>query len=222
MSENFESATPLATIAFNGEEVDGRRFVDIVFFNGGLGGRNDRDGVSCLAYPANISNSSLEIIENEAPLIFNKKELICDSGGAGKFRGGCGQEISMLVPTEDEGTAKTVSTFVAGGRFKRPARGLMQGRDGSLSRIVFNGDKSFDDSQEFILKPGDSVSMQVCGGGGYGSPLEREPDKVAKDVRDGIVSPHQAQELYGVVLDRFTFEVDLQSTAARRAAMSQK
>ncbi len=211
-------STPLSTIAFNGEEVGGRRFVDIVFFNGGMGGRSDRDGVSCLAYPANISNSSLEILENEAPLLFEKKELICDSGGAGRFRGGCGQEIVMRVPTEGESTARTVAAFVAGGRFERPAQGLQGGKEGSCSRIVLNGDHVYDTSQEFLLKPGDVVSMLVSGGGGYGSPLEREPRLVAEDVRNGMVSLRKAGEDYGVVLDESTLEVDEEATKAARAA----
>lgn len=215
-------STPLSTIAFNGDEVSGRRFVDIIFFNGGLGARSDRDGVSCLAYPANISNSSVEIMENEAPLLFEKKELICDSGGAGKFRGGCGQEIVMRVPAEGRSRARTAAAFVAGGRFKRPAPGLLGGGAGSLSRIVLNGDQTYDSSQEFLLRPGDVVSMQVSGGGGYGSPLQRDPHLVALDVRNGLVSPEKAKEHYGVILKKSGLSVDEGATLAARETMSKR
>jgi N-methylhydantoinase B len=73
-----------------------------------------------------------------------------------------------------------------------------------------------------VVRQGDRVHIRPAAGGGYGSPLEREPERVLDDVRDGYVSPDAAAELYGVVVDPDGRKVDVAATAQRRKAMAEQ
>src|SRR5260370_37236502 len=72
---------------------NGKPYANMFFYNGGMGGNTQRDGITCLSWPSNVSSTSIEISEHIAPLRFHHKKLRPDSGGAGRHRGGLGQEI---------------------------------------------------------------------------------------------------------------------------------
>src|SRR5258705_13423961 len=70
----------------------GKPYANMFFYNGGMGGNTQRDGVTCLSWPSNVSSTSIEISEHIAPLRFHHKKLRPDSGGPGRHRGGLGPE----------------------------------------------------------------------------------------------------------------------------------
>ncbi len=69
------------------------------------------------------------------------------------------------------------------------------------------------------LQPGDVVTMDAAGGGGYGDPIERDPDLVAGDLLDGYITPESAETIYGVVIDPVSMEIDREATRARRETL---
>ena len=83
-----------------GVRADGQTYANVLFFNGGMGATDSNDGQSTYAWPSNVSNVPVELIERNSPLIVHRKELRSGSGGAGQFRGGLGQEIEFEVTSE--------------------------------------------------------------------------------------------------------------------------
>lgn len=162
-----------------------------------------------------IRGTPVEIVESRAPLLFKRKELRPDSGGPGTFRGGLGQTVHVQMRNERPTTMIT--------RFDRctlPARGLEGGHAGALGAVRRPDGTPLPSKGEIILASGEEVILDLPGGGGFGSPLERDPLVVLEDVRNGYVSPQQAATCYGVVIDPDTLEVDAAATAARRQAQA--
>ena len=137
----------------------------------------------------------VEIWENLTSMTIERKRLLVDSGGAGANRGGLGQEIILR---NDTGHPMTV--FTMSYRTQFPSRGLLGGKDGSLRRIMINGETVHPKGQ-FTLQPGDRISLVEAGGGGFGKPTARARDLVLRDVRDGFVSLQSAKCDYGVDID---------------------
>jgi N-methylhydantoinase B len=131
-------SAPLWWITYNGTTREGHEFMNVLAMDGGLGARFNKDGISCLSFPANIRTNSIEMFEADTPLLCEKKELIGDSGGPGKFRGGLGQEVVLVVPKGSHGLTKPVVESAIAGRLKYPALGVLGGRNGSLSEIYIN------------------------------------------------------------------------------------
>jgi N-methylhydantoinase B len=104
---------------------------------------------------------------------------------------------------------------VQSGRFRYPPEGLFGGHPGAAARFLVN-DRPGDPYGLTRLEPGDVVTMDAAGGGGFGDPLDRDPDLVARDVSEGYVSLEQARDTYGVVLDRETLTVDTAATEELR------
>jgi N-methylhydantoinase B len=173
----------------------GRRYVDIMFLNGGLGARPTMDGVSSLGWPANISGTPVEITENEKPLLFLEKQLVPDSGGAGRQRGGLGQSLAVRALAPDG-----ITVGVRLDRTAHPPLGLFGGRSGSPAAVSVNG-QAVHPKKTVRLERGDVYATQTAGGAGYGSPRERRREAVERDVEDGYVSPEAARDEYGVTLD---------------------
>ncbi|MBI5441380.1 MAG: hydantoinase B/oxoprolinase family protein [Deltaproteobacteria bacterium] len=199
----------------SGRRRDGRKFSETLLISGGMGASCRSDGRSCAPFPQNCSNEPVEIMENEAPLLVRKKELICDSGGAGRFRGGLGQELVFEVPSEDFGPDGNVCTTLIAGRFHLPAKGILGGRQGERGAFLLNGEAQ-DWGVQVFSKPGDVMTFRHPGGGGYGDPWERPWDLVEDDVRNGYVSVGGARRDYGVVVDPRTLRVDAPATEALR------
>jgi N-methylhydantoinase B len=192
---------------------------------GGWGGRNGRDGsnVTTACFGTGLQSQPVEGQERVSPILTNEYQIVTDSGGPGKFRGGAG-----VVKTSTLGEAdKTVISYICdrersvvwgiNGGLPSTPHGLSLTRAGStapewLGSVFSNVE----------LRSGDIFSRPTAGGGGYGDPLQRDPQLVCEDVADEYVSAERALTDYGVVIrvidkDLAEYEVDAEATAAARA-----
>ena len=186
---------PTLRSVYSGTDRQGNRFSQILFASGGMGASALQDGLSTTAFPTNSGAGSIEAFESISPLIVWKKEFRPDSGGAGKHRGGLGQEIVVEVVSEQPLRLSLLSD-----RQKHPARGLLGGKDGALVEIqLADGTRPHPKSRSG-LKPGDRLIMRFGGGAGYGQPGERDSEAVREDVRNGYVSAEAAERDYGLNL----------------------
>jgi N-methylhydantoinase B len=196
----------------------GRSYVQYEIFGGGSGGRTGKDGVS--GTNVNQSNARIapvEIIDSEFSTRIRRFELIPDSGGAGKFRGGLGfvREYEML---DQEGRFSLRST-----KHTVAPKGLESGLPGRTGRCALNPNTPKEKIipsrySDHLLQPGDVVRLETPGGGGLGNPLERDPESVLRDLRNGYVSLEKARELYGVVIETANgyFVIDERGTQEAR------
>jgi N-methylhydantoinase B len=184
---------------------------------GGGGARETKDGIDGIW---DASNLPIEAMELEFPMMADRLEYVPDSAGPGRFRGGVGvrKEYRMLV-----------DSYVAthSNRHTIPAPGLMGAGNGTGTRIVHRPDT--DASQElpregaFIpIKAQDVVTIVSGGGGGFGNALERDPQLVLRDVRNGKVTREGARRDYGVVVDGDALRVDVEATALLRREMRRR
>ena len=193
---------------------NGRSYIHFFPIRGGLGARPDSDGVSCLSFPSNVATLPVELLEAESSVIFERKEFLPDSAGAGRFRGGVGQELVLRVQGTAARPAQPVAIGMSGGRMDFEVPGLHGGGAAPKGVVEING-KPVRTGHQWALQPGDVVRYRVPGGGGCYDPLTRDPERVRADVRAGLVSLEAAARLYGVVLSAGG-EVDRAATAARR------
>lgn len=187
-----ESGSPSTRFVFAGRRPDGRRFSQTFLPWGGMGARPAKDGISVIAFPSNSGVGSMEIIEALAPLVVWRKALISDSGGPGKYRGGLGQEFMVEVVGKDE-----VQLSVLGERMQHPPRGLFGGHTGGLASATLKSGRPIDPKGRTQVRPGDVLTLRYAGGGGYGEPKERAPLALEQDLRNELVSPEAAREIYG-------------------------
>lgn len=207
--------TPATMNVFYGKRAGGEPFHCVIIRGGGMGASGENDGYYDYIFPANGANTPVEIFESDTPLIVEKRELLTDSGGPGRKKGGLGRRVVFRVPDDEYAPSSMVSLGIQSGRFKYPPEGLFGGKEGRKALFTVNDEKGnpYGLTQ---LSPGDRVVMDAAGGGGYGDPAERDPELVALDVREGHVSVERAREDYGVVLNAETLEVDLPATTALR------
>lgn len=174
-----ESTAPVQGIGLRGAH-RGRAFAGLLFFAGGQGANAFGDGEACLTFPTNVSCTPAEIIEQKFPVRIVEKALIPDSGGAGRHRGGLGQRVSLLSVADGE----ILATLLAD-RSGRPARGRNGGGDGRAERILLNG-RPVSVAKALILQPGDVLTLETPGGGGWGDAAERDARAAARDVLAGV------------------------------------
>ena len=174
--------SPMWGMNQSGVREGGKPYANMFFYNGGMGGNIQGDGVTCLSWPSNVSSTSIEISEHIAPLRFHHKKLRPDSGGAGRHRGGLGQEI--LIESRSE-TPIAVSFLAERTIF--PAFGIEGGKDGAPGELRINGEKT-DPKKQYVLNKGDTVSLGTPGGGGHGDPKLRSAAALAADVAAGYVT----------------------------------
>jgi len=207
--------TPATMQVLYGHRRDGRRFHSVLIRGGGLGARAIGDGAGSFIFPANGANTPVEILESDTPLLVERREILPDTGGPGRTRGAPGRREVIWVPDDPHGPQGGVRLGIQSGRFRFPPEGLAGGRPGACARFLVNGEPG-DPFGLTSLSPGDRITMDAAGGGGYGDPLERDPEAVQRDVRAGLVSPAAAQESYGVVLDPQSGELDEAATRKAR------
>jgi len=187
------SALGAATIY--GRQASGEPFLSTFFAYGGYGARPDKDGLATTGFPSNLANTPVELLEATTPLLVASKELIPDSGGAGRFRGGAAQRI--VLETRSPSPCQ-VSCFFE--RIANPAQGLDgggQGRPGRFELVTAAGRRRRPHPKgQFTFAPGDVLTVELSGGGGFGPPAERDPARLAEDVDDGLVTPRAARALY--------------------------
>ena len=163
-------------------------------FNGGTGARPGLDGLSATAFPSGVWGSQIETTEAVAPILFNRRELRTDSGGAGLYRGGLGQRIEV-TPSRDN----DVMLFLSVERTKFAARGRDGGHDGATGRIRLGEDgKPLPGKGEVRIPAGETLIFETPGGGGFGDPRQRSADAIHRDIRDGNISLEAATKNYGL------------------------
>jgi N-methylhydantoinase B len=194
-----------------GQDPQNRQFAYVFFSSGGTGARPNNDGISATAFPSGIRGVPAEIIENVSPLFMQKRELVQDSGGPGKFRGGLGQEMILQARTP-----KPVVHSPMYDRLRFPAKGFAGGQDGRCGDFFLTDGTRPHPKTKYLLRPEQEVVLCLPGGGGFYSPLERDPERVRQDVIDGYVSLQAARRDYGVWIEEGTFAIDWARTAELR------
>ncbi|WP_089025690.1 hydantoinase B/oxoprolinase family protein [Bradyrhizobium mercantei] len=164
--------------------------------------------------------SSIEIVEQQQPVLVEALEIIEDSGGAGEWCGAPG--AYCIFRSRTDGIRYTGNA--AGHDF--PPFGVAGGLDGSQNDVLWEGRDgarhTLANSFDIILNKDEKLVSKGSGGGGYGNPLDRNPDLVARDVQEGWVSPARARQTFGVVLqcDGFKYHADHAATGRLRADIS--
>jgi len=132
------------------------------------------------------------------------------------MKGGLGKREIFSIPDDQYAPIPPVNLGIQAGRFRYPAEGLFDGKPGSKAQFLINGvpGNPYGLTQ---LKPGDRVTIDAPGGGGYGRPFDREPELVAEDVLEGTVSLEKARKEYGVALDPDNFDINQQETIKVRS-----
>jgi len=184
----------------------------------GSAGGPDRDGISGTDFSvAFLRNVPVEVLESEAPVLVHRYSLVPDSEGAGQFRGGFGvaYEVAIQHPS-------AVVVMRGKDRFRFGSWGAFGGGSGAVNgNVGQRGEAVHDIGKRTVYRPemGEVIRLWSGGGGGYGDPLQRDPDLVARDVADGLVSHMRAHDIYGVMLREGG--VDSAATARRREQLKQ-
>jgi N-methylhydantoinase B len=168
-----------------------KTFMSQNFQSGGMGARPHLDGLSATPFPSGVKAIAIEITEALTPLVVWKKELRCDSGGAGRTRGGLGQVLEI-------GNREN-APFAIFARFQRAdfaARGAQGGQDGAAGVVRLKSGAPLRSKGTQIIPAGDRLIVEMPGGGGLGDPAERPAELIAADVENGYVSPTSAREVY--------------------------
>ena len=195
----------------------GRNYVQYEIVAGGAGARASKDGASGITVnQSNARIAPVEIVESEFPTRLLRFDLIADSGGAGRHRGGLGLRREYLNLEDARFSIRSMKHVI-------PPHGCAGGRAGRAGDIVINPDSTSAKRlptryADYPLRQGDIFRLDTPGGGGFGDPFEREPERVLADVREGYVSREAAERDYGVVVaetqDGLT--VDAVATARKR------
>ena len=209
-------------ISVGGYRADRSPFIYVDFTCGTWGGRPFSDGLEGNAnLLANMAAQSAEVSEIENPVEILANELVADACGAGQFRGGAPFYRDYRM-REEEATVQVRSDR----QVHRPY-GLYGGRPGAPGAVLLNpGEeaKTLPSKVTMTCRRGDVVRWVLPGGGGWGDPLDRDPERVLRDVRNELVSPAAAERDYGVVVDTGRWTVDEAATvrlrAERRAAQT--
>lgn len=184
---------------------------------GGVGARHGADGAEALASPWNGTNMPAEMQEIKCPILVERMELIPDSAGAGRWRGGSGmrKDMRMLAPNGN--------FYNLGDRHIYQPYGLSGGRPGTLGRTIVTSaggaSREVHSKGNYRLALGDVVSWRTAGAGGYGDPLDRDPQAVLRDVLGRFVTVEGARRDYGVELAGSPLQVDAEATARLRRSM---
>jgi N-methylhydantoinase B len=203
--------------SIGGYDVGRKPYIYVDFTCGAWGGRPWADGLDGNSHMfANMACPSIEVIEAEQPIQVLCYEFVPDRAGPGRFRGGVpfAREYRML---EEEGVLQVRSDRrvfrpfgLQGGEPGRPSMNTLR-RDGRVETLPSKFCVAF--------RRGDVFRHELAGGGGWGDPLEREPARVLRDLRNGLVGAASARDDHGVVVDARTWRVDEAATTARRAEL---
>ncbi|MCZ8374210.1 MAG: hydantoinase B/oxoprolinase family protein [Beijerinckiaceae bacterium] len=200
------TAAPFGTInalSVAGHRANGDRWVMFSFFGGGLGGNPETDGLNHSNNP--ISTATMppaEILEASYPVMFTEWGLRPDSAGAGQHRGGMGAVYALEVLAESG-----AEVALLGERGRYAPFGVAGGQPGALNLFHWDsetGPQSPPMASKITgvrIAPGQEIRLQSPGGGGWGPPMARDPDAVARDVRLDFLTARTARDVYGVVLD---------------------
>jgi N-methylhydantoinase B len=190
-------ADPAWMSIWRGRWPDGRPFNATIFQLGGSGARFAKDGLDTTGFPSGVGGVPAEVIETLTPLVQHERRLRTDSGGPGRTRGGLGQDT---VFTSRSHAPWSVSAMIDRTHF--PAQGFAGGLPGAPG--AFTADDVPQKAKSVVrFQPEARVRLALPGGAGWGSPRERDPQAVLRDVAAGYVSIEAARLHYGVDV-RFT------------------
>ncbi|MFT5115070.1 MAG: N-methylhydantoinase B [Parasphingorhabdus sp.] len=178
--------------------------------NGGTGARAEKDGLSATCYPSGVWGSQIESTEATEPLRYLRRELRPDSGGPGRFRGGHGQILE--IENREKAPMLMSASFE---RMVHPALGREGGESGRLGTISLRSGKALSGKGTQEIPGDESLIYYMPGGGGYGLPHARDPERVLRDVRDELLSREAAAIDYAVVIDE-NLCIDYSTTIAMR------
>jgi len=199
-----------------------RPYVDILFLalKGGSGATWMADGydhIGLINCAGGILAQDYEMFEIHDPHFLTKHEYLTDSAGAGRWRGGLGVETEFVIYGEN------VTGIAFGDGIEEEARafGFFGGKEGLVNKIELTypdqSTRAAKSKQIIRNIPKGTLYRQIAGGGGgYGNPFERPPEKVLEEVRDEVLSVEKARSDYGVVIDPSTLTVDADATSSLR------
>ncbi len=170
------------------ETAHAKNFGVISIALGGIGGRPGKDGLATTAFPSGIGAIPIEVTENQCPLYFKRKEYLTDSAGAGEWRGGLSQTIE-IANREKAPFTISAATF---DRIKNPALGRDGGKAGRKGVARLGSGKAIPDKGIHVIPAGDSLLVELPGGGGFGNPHKRAKALLEADVKAGLVSADSA------------------------------
>ena len=181
---------------------------------GGHAGGDGENGIMHLTEPG-CHNNPVEVLETKAPLRIERYGLRQDSGGPGEHRGGLGvtREYRFMAPASAVTLVKKTKT--------RPW-GIIRGESGENCHVILRPGTEREEVTGMVyeaMAPNEVLVNCSGGGGGWGDPFKRDPEKVLADVRDGYVSLASAKQAYGVVIHPETLEIDFGATSTLRKGL---
>ena len=202
-------------LTMGGPYKDDDYFTFVETYGGGQGAMHDRDGDDGIQnHMTNTRNAPVEVIENNYPVLVSSYGLITDSGGPGRSRGGMGINRKLKI------LSREAKLTIGSDREKVRPWGLCGGKSGSPFSIRITGENG---KQTYLgtktttrIKEGDTVDISTPGGGGWGDPLTRSIDKITRDINGGLVTPHCAEQEYGVVFKKDKRTIDIKATEKYR------
>lgn len=202
-------------VCLGGYREDGSPFIIVDMICGAWGGRPDKDGIEAITNPSqNLSNTPVETMESQHPVRVEEYALVPDSCGAGEYRGGLGVARSYRLLADEASLQLRADRMkirpygLAGGDEAGPAVNEITTREGNHVSLPSKINRKMD--------RGELVRHVQPGGGGFGDPFMRDPQRVARDVWNTKISAGYAREHHGVVVDPDTGELDEAATAVLR------
>jgi N-methylhydantoinase B len=217
-----------------------RYYVSTIVGLSGVGGRSWGDGIDSAGIEMGQASTvhNVEWVENNFPLLYLFRRHVADGAGAGKFRGGAGEESLLMLHDAPEGKIKIVALGVAGlknsgygtgGGYPGAPAILTHIEDSDIKQMItagklpddlesMGGTKKLLDYRTFELCSDDLLFLRCASGGGYGDPLDRDSESVVNDVINGMVSRQAAENVYGVVMGP-DHRVDAVETNRRRSSL---
>lgn len=193
LPEAVQAEPGMATaVVFNGTLRNGGKLLDQYFATGGIGAMAGLDGRQTTPAPTNCAMISSEIWEDETEVAVLERRILPDSGGAGQYRGGPGQQVVLK-----NNTGHPIALSLFGIRTEYPAKGYAGGRDGGLRAFSINNE-TVSGKGTHTLPAGGLFTIREAGGGGFGEPGKRPAEKVREDYRKGFITSAGAKQDYGV------------------------
>lgn len=183
-----------------GVEGNGKIFNAQLFCGGGRGATTAGDGMGLNMFPSSASNVPVEVFELNTPSLLVNKEFIRNSPGAGKYRGAPGQRVTISKLASHP---YPLTIYFHPHRLMFSAKGVFEGKDGTRTRVIFNGEVLSDEPASMtrgyvtLEKHTDQLTIEFPSGGGIYNPMDRDPLAVANDVLNGIISIGEAEGEYG-------------------------
>lgn len=220
-----EGAASIVVMQTRGHDERGRPFTFFQTSAGGTGARALKDGLDNTGFPSGVAGVPAEVVEVLSPLVLHERSIRRDSGGAGRFRGGLGQRMRFSIRSNAPWTFAALFD-----RLRTSPRGFLGGQDGARGEFMVSNDGRPDPKIQRTLSPDTELTVMLPGGGGFWSPLDRDPEAVLRDVVEDKVSIDAAAKEYGVIVQYLgapdaivrlpeDYWLDREATEQRRAEM---